>query len=521
MPITRIGTGRRALTAFLLLTAAVPTAAAQPVGAADARFAAIRDTIRAVLTTTGVPSISVAVAHRGVIQWAEAFGHADVAAARPATPQTMYSLASISKPFTATAVMRLVEHGQLDLDAPANRHLGAATLRAFAGHADSATVRRLLTHTAGLPLHYQFFYAGGPPAGTMEAAIAKYGVLTLAPGSRYFYSNFGFGVLDHIVARTSGMPFADYMRREILDPLGLSRTTISDGSDLGDRAAIRYGPDQQPIAPYTFDHVGASGFWSSAHDLVRFGMFHVGTPAPDARAVLQPGARAQMYRTLGAAGPPTAATAGLGWQVVANDRGLTRISHTGGMPGVSTVLNLYPAESLVVVVLANASTPAVGRLANLIRHVVVPITVPPTPPPVTPRPAWRLTGEYRGPWGGTITLPDGTLSMVIEADPEGVPRIRIGRDAPVLMTNATLADGWVSGGGGRIARGPDATPGSDTAGVNAAWNLELRDGRLAGWVSVLSRANPSYGAVSYPVSLARVPGGPPSTERSARDMARY
>ena len=113
------------------------------------------------MDSTRTPSIAVAVARNGRIIWEEGFGFADIERRTPATPTTLYSMASISKPITATGVMKLVEQGKIDLDRPANDYLGSAKISGVAGQASDATVRRVMAHSAGLPLHYRFFYEGG------------------------------------------------------------------------------------------------------------------------------------------------------------------------------------------------------------------------------------------------------------------------------------------------------------------------------------------------------------------------
>ncbi len=121
------------------------------------QFDDIRDFIGAQLVERSLPSLAVAVVENGRVVWEEGFGWADREQRTPATAHTMYSLASVTKPFTATALMLLAEAGKIDLDRPANDYLGAAKLVGRAG-ADEATVRRVANHSAGLPLHYQFFY---------------------------------------------------------------------------------------------------------------------------------------------------------------------------------------------------------------------------------------------------------------------------------------------------------------------------------------------------------------------------
>src|SRR5438270_651024 len=139
---------------FLLLACLLQARAGQ--------FDAIAESIRNQLARSGAPSIAVAVAKDGKIIWEQGFGWADRARRIPAGEHTLYSMASISKPFTATGLMTLVQAGKVDLDRPVNDYLGAAKLRARVGDAAQATVRRVASHTSGLPLHFQFFYADEP-----------------------------------------------------------------------------------------------------------------------------------------------------------------------------------------------------------------------------------------------------------------------------------------------------------------------------------------------------------------------
>ena len=148
-------------------------------------FARVRELIRSQLIERALPSLAVAVARNGVILWEEGFGWADRANRIPATPHTLYSLASISKPITTTGLMILHERGLLDLDRPIDDYLGDTKLTARVGNAADATVRRVANHTAGLPLHYQFFYADQPHRPPpFDETIRRYANLITVPGER-------------------------------------------------------------------------------------------------------------------------------------------------------------------------------------------------------------------------------------------------------------------------------------------------------------------------------------------------
>ena len=178
-------------------------------GQSSDKFASVRAAMHRMVDTVRSPSVAVAVAKDGRILFEEAIGLANQEKLIPATPYTMYALASISKPLTATGLMVLVDRGQVDLDRPANAYLGTAKLTGLAGNADGATVRRVMSHTAGLPLHSNFFYADrgySPPP--MDETIARYGNLVFPPGQVYEYSNLGYGIISHLIERVSGRSYA-------------------------------------------------------------------------------------------------------------------------------------------------------------------------------------------------------------------------------------------------------------------------------------------------------------------------
>lgn len=405
------------------------------------RFAEARAEIQRQLATTGVSSIAVAVAKDGKILWEEGFGLADRETKRPATANTMYSLASISKPFTATGLMTLRQQGKIDIDRPANDYLGKGKLTGLAGPANAATVKRVLSHTAGLPLHYQFFYAGKPDhPPPMDVTIARYGNLVFAPGSIYEYSNLGFGIIDHIIELRSGQPYAEYMRTHVFQPLGLTHTSVDVPPSLAKDAATRYDAHQQPIAFYTFDHRGASAIYSSAHDLVRFAMFHLKDHLAGQQAILPDSTIDRMHVAV------APAKYGLGFDV-SDDMGVPRYSHTGGMPGVSTVMNLYPTENVAVVVLTGTGAQP-GRIAQDIAAALIPRYADSlavrrangaarggrgAPPP-------SQFDRVVGDWTGTVRTWQATVPFRITIAADGATTAALGRGAVPVTQSAFRSD---------------------------------------------------------------------------------
>jgi CubicO group peptidase (beta-lactamase class C family) len=218
-------------------------------------------------------------------------------------------------------------------------------------------------------------------AQTFEYTIARRAILTRPSGRRYLYSNLGYGILDHIIERVAGVTYGEFMHREVFEPLQLGQTSVP--TTPPPRAAVRYSADDSPLPFYDLDHRGASSVYASAHDLVRFGMFHLHQGTSDEHQggprILQARSIREMQRVHTRI--DTGAGYGLGWRIDDDGRGFRKMGHTGGMPGVTTVLSLFPAERVVVVVLANRRSDLVVPLAGRVAGAVIPAY------------AWRLRQE--------------------------------------------------------------------------------------------------------------------------------
>jgi CubicO group peptidase (beta-lactamase class C family) len=169
-------------------------------------FAKARRRIERLMEERNVASFQVAVARDGKIICEEAFGWANVEEQIRTTSETMHLVASIAKPFTSTALMILAERGQIGLHGPINDYLGDSKLIGYQGKASDATVARMLLHTTGFP--YGYYICGDERPleehRTTKDILALAGVLVCAPGTRYQYTNLGYGLLDDVVHNVSG-----------------------------------------------------------------------------------------------------------------------------------------------------------------------------------------------------------------------------------------------------------------------------------------------------------------------------
>lgn len=434
------------------------------------RFDTVRAAIREQIREKSVPSVAVAVIKEGIIVWEEGFGWADREKRIPADANTLYSLASISKPITATGLMTLVQAGKIELDRPVNDYLGGSRLTARVGYAQDATVRRVAGHTAGLPVHYQFFYedeaVARPP---MDYTIQKYGNLVTLPGEKYQYSNLGYGILDEIISRISGASYADYMSREVFVPLGLTRTSVDLTPDLEPYAAKRYGKNGKPIPFYISSHSGASSVWSSAHDVARFAGFHLKNHLVDQKAILDDAAIDAMHAPIDpqAVRPENSGYA-LGFYL-GNKDSYRVIYHGGGMGGASTVMDIFPDENLAIVVLANSGGPTPGIIRDKIAAVMLPGWKPTPIPPEKPKPSpFAPMLPLTGSWTGTLTTPTGPVLVELVFQGDGLIRAKFGDQLPTLVSGASFDKGFFNG----IL--PARIPNPDTEGYTYAVRLTLK-----------------------------------------------
>jgi CubicO group peptidase (beta-lactamase class C family) len=439
---------RKIVSVLVLFAAIITAASARQHNKPDkpaAAFDGVREFIKQQLGERRLPSVAVAVARDGQIIWEEAVGWADSEKRIPATPNTMYSLASISKPITATGLMILKERGRIELDRPINEYLGEAKIAVRVGNPAEATVRRVANHTAGLPLHYQFFYEDEPyRAPSRDETIRRYANCVTAPGERYQYSNLGYGILDYVIARTSSRSYADFMREEVFLPLGLTHTSVNIGPGLEKHQAVRYGTDGAPIPFYDFDHPGGSAVYASAHDLVRFGMFHLKAHLSDQKAILKDDETInEMQKATVDTGGKTGY--GIGWGISESPGERRSVSHSGGMGGVSTLLRLYPAEKTAIVVLSNASSNLPGQVLDRIAAVVAPEPNKSPGPQSQPPMAFKPSSELLGAWQGKVHTYKGELDFKLLFQPDGDVHAQLGTQLKTLLNRAQFRDGYLSG----------------------------------------------------------------------------
>lgn len=392
--------------------------------------------VKDMLAKYNLPSATVAVSMDREIVWAEGFGFADRDYGVQPTKDTAYSLASITKPFTAVAIMMLVERGLVDLDAPINDYLGDQKLVAHIGNADDATIRRVLSHRAGLPLHYQFFYedeSALPPS--RDESIRKYGKIVMMPGETHQYSNFGYGLLDYVIERVSGKSYADFMREEIFEPLGMTNSFVPPGDPFSDDVAQRYATDDSHLSFYDFDHPGASAIYASAEDLIRFGQFYIDAAKGESDLLSAESIAEMQSEDYDIRGNRDYYALGV---VVWHQSEHKVVYHSGGMPGVSAQLFILPDDNFVAVALVNRSEGESWVVLKEVLNVFAPDLY------ARSEEGLAATDALTGAWEGTITHTDTkrqSLTLLIEKG--GHISGRLGEDALTLYSINPAEDGFV------------------------------------------------------------------------------
>lgn len=436
---------------------------------AHARFEPVRRVIRQTLQEANVPSIAVAVVQDGQIVWEEAFGYSNRERQIPATAHTPYSLASMTKPISATAVMQLHEAGRLDIDAPIERYLGGVRLAGYGFDPEQVTARRIMSHSAGLPQYGNFYLDGSTPAGS-EQTISRFGMVVFPPNTRFEYSNIGMRILDAAITRMSGLTYGEYLQREVFGPLGMSHSAV--GLPVGVEAAVRYDNDRNPMRMYMTDHPGSGDVWASAHDMARFLAFHMGTPLPDQEPVLSMATRLEMQRPASAYPMPTPPGAprrdiGANW-ILTTSNGHPQIWHSGGQPGVSSVMAFFPEQKVAFVLLANSSAP-LGPIGQAIREAIAPELLEQTPEPSPPAPQ---PIPFRGRWVGSVTSHTGEQPIALSFQESGEVTVQLGAQASMALLQPAFEDGAFTGRFAGASDIPEA--------ARAAHNLFLKVVRIEG-----------------------------------------
>ncbi|MDH3222302.1 MAG: serine hydrolase [Gemmatimonadota bacterium] len=422
-----------------------------------------------------LPGIAVAVVRDQEVVWTAAFGHVDREAGVPMTPDTRFHIASISKTFAAVAVMTLVEQGALRLDDAVEDVVSWFTPPPRKHDNGPITIRSLLTHSSGLsrevvsPIWSDLTKT--PTGRKMQTELSA--VPPLYQSTTVFqYSNLAYLLLGEIVADVSGMPYEDYLREKVLDPLGLDATVASyPESAYGATHAIRYAVPNRgreyPRLGYTRSEGIASmgGLSSTVVDLAKYASWQFRLHEADATTeILRPSTLRNMHR-VHFTDRDWSTTWGLGFEVAKDpDRG-TLVSHGGHLPGHLSAFVMQPASKMAYIVMINTSGGSPGSYTRGLMALVAKLEgVPADAENRLPREALaEYEGRYEmaggmgelhlGAWEGRLAMlslpsddPADRMSVYEHVEGDTFRRVRDDGDFGETLRFERGPDGEVRGG---------------------------------------------------------------------------
>ena len=313
----------------------------------------------------GIPGCSIAIVNDYGISWTQSFGFADVSSGRVLTPSIPMSVQSISKSITAWGVMKLVEKGWVDLDTPVSGYLKSWQIPWSSFQAEKITVRRLLSHTAGMPRgDFTDIYDPGVEMPSLREKLTREAIILREPGSGFLYSNVGYHLLELLIEEVSGQSYAEYIRSEVLLPLGMNSAVYAPESGMDQYPPTGYNLAGEPVPVYVYPEKASGGLFATAGDIARF----VVACMTD-NMVLNPKYVELMHtpesREIGIYSLVFDAY-GLGCYLETLPNGLRSVSHGGQGKGIMTHFQSIPDMGAAIVVLTNSqrSWPFIANLLS-------------------------------------------------------------------------------------------------------------------------------------------------------------
>lgn len=311
-------------------------------------FTSVKNNIKSQIESNHVPSIAVAVVKDQKILWEESFGYSNRKLKINSTINTPYYVASVTKLMTATAMMKLYEKGQIDLDSSANKYLIHPKISSPFWDASEATIRRLLQHTSGLTTYDKECYPDSENCSfSVDSANNRYGIVFWKPGTYFDYSNVGYAVLGQIISNVSGDSFNAFLQKEIFTPLAMKNSYVNSSS-AQEAGAVRYlGDSARTRVPFKISYSpGASTVYSSVHDLALFSIFFLN---PEKTII----SRNSIADIQNASTEPDTTIQGMRGFRNNNYYGYTLFSSQGGTNDAQAWVQFIPSEKVAVIVLSN------------------------------------------------------------------------------------------------------------------------------------------------------------------------
>ena len=393
----------------------------------------------------GLPGLSIAIIDDQRIVWAQGFGMADPKLGSAATAETVYRIGSVSKLFTDIAIMQLVERGELNLDASIAEYL--PDFRPHNPFGTAITLRQLMSHRSGLlrePPVGNYFETGQPSLAATVHSLNET-ELVFAPNTHTKYSNAAIAVVGYVLEARSHEPFAKYLKRSVLDRMGLTRSSFEPDSliirNLARAEMWTYDGLTFDAPTFQLGMAPAGSMYSTVTDLGRFLSVLMAYGQTENAALLKPATIEQMWSPQFP--NPGGPAFGLGFMVRSLD-GHRLVGHGGAIYGFATTLALLPEDKVGVAVIAtkdavNAVTERIGEETLklvLAQRAGKPLALPAPTGPVSPELGRSLVGRYgAGDDALDISYLDGRLSILELSGGEQLELRKLGDD--LIVDSAT------------------------------------------------------------------------------------
>ena len=372
------------------------------------------DSLMALRQKPDEPGGAIAVIHNNKVLHQKAYGVKNWETGTKNTKNTLIDLASVGKPFTAFAILLLEEQGKLDMDADIRQYLPELPQYKYI-----ITVRHLLQHTSGIA-STDLLRLFGDIRLDVEwthqdelSLIKKYAQLNFEPNTSFVYSNGGYALLASIVESVSGMHFAEFLRENFFEPLGMYSTKVNyyAGQEISDLAkGYRSIPDGfEHVSSFSDFSYGSGNVLSGLDDMILWGKNFL-NPKVGSEQIMD--RIFNTYNTL-ENGDTIGYTYGF---YVRSHRGLKVVSHQGGVPGFTSNIAIYPDENLVIIVMLNNQSIGSIAMTNAVAGLLLSDKFAPVEPE-KPRVEIALSPEKAEPFKGTYRMEDGMeMTFAIEDD---------------------------------------------------------------------------------------------------------
>jgi CubicO group peptidase (beta-lactamase class C family) len=316
----------------------------------------------------GIPGASIALVRDGQIVYSAAYGEANQKSGQKMTVGMPMRVQSISKSVTAWAVLKLAEEGKLNLEDPVETYLKGWKLPASDYPPNGVTIKRLLCHTAGMPLGDVFaLYSPDEAMPSLKESLTHSAILFQIPGKGFSYSNVGYNLLELMIEEVTGRDFAEYMKNEILYPLGMYHSDFEWSEETLSSVPLGYTLDGTPVPPYRYPERASGGLIATAEDIARFCI--AGMPDfSDQRVLARPSIEQLYFEQADSLGIYSAVfdAYGFGYYTEELSDGKVAVSHGGQGTGWMSHFHAVPETGDAIVILANSqrSWPFISSLLN-------------------------------------------------------------------------------------------------------------------------------------------------------------